>query len=107
MQHCFGTPAAVNAPWMFAGAGQATLLQQSYGFGPGWGVPGQPPAASHDALLALVAWVERGEPPAALVATSWNAGGAVNRTRPLCPYPQRAVYGGRGSEDRAENWACQ
>ncbi len=106
MQHCFGTPAAANAPWMFAAPGQATLLLQSYGFGAGWGVPGRPAGADHDALLALVAWVESSSAPARIEATVWNAGGSVNRTRPLCMHPQEAVFGGKGNINNAANWQC-
>ena len=35
------------------------------------------------------------------------AGGAVTRTRPLCAYPQHAVYNGSGSTDQAENFVVQ
>ena len=31
----------------------------------------------------------------------------VDRTRPLCPYPQQAVYTGTGSTDDAENFVCR
>ena len=34
------------------------------------------------------------------------AGGVVTRTRPLCPYPQTAVYNGSGSTDDAANFTC-
>jgi len=30
----------------------------------------------------------------------------VDRTRPLCPYPQVAQYVGSGSIDQAENFRC-
>jgi hypothetical protein len=30
----------------------------------------------------------------------------VTRTRPLCPYPQTAVYNGSGSTDDAANFTC-
>jgi feruloyl esterase len=32
--------------------------------------------------------------------------GKVDRTRPLCPYPQVAKYKGTGSIDDAANFAC-
>jgi hypothetical protein len=32
--------------------------------------------------------------------------GKVDRTRPLCPYPQVAKYGGTGSIDEAGNFSC-
>jgi feruloyl esterase len=32
--------------------------------------------------------------------------GKVDRTRPLCPYPQVVKYKGTGSIDDAANFAC-
>lgn len=58
-----------------------------------------------DAVSALEAWVERGTKPAHLVA-SHATNGVVDRTRPLCPYPQVATYSGRGSIDDAANFTC-
>jgi tannase/feruloyl esterase len=59
-----------------------------------------------DMLAALEDWVEHGRPPDRIVA-SHAAAGRVDRTRPLCPYPQRAVYTGAGSTDDAVNFACR
>jgi feruloyl esterase len=61
--------------------------------------------AGHDLLSALDAWVERGVAPDRIIA-SRVVDGAVVRTRPLCPYPQRAVYTG-GSPDDAASYACR
>lgn len=58
-----------------------------------------------DAVGALESWVERGQPPAAMLA-SHSTGGRVDRTRPLCPYPQVAKYRGTGSIDDAASFAC-
>ena len=58
-----------------------------------------------DAMTPLVAWVERGVAPSHLIASK-RSGAAVTRTRPLCPYPQVAVYKGSGSTDDAANFAC-
>jgi feruloyl esterase len=33
--------------------------------------------------------------------------GKVDRTRPLCPYPQTAQYKGTGSTDEAANFVCK
>jgi feruloyl esterase len=63
-------------------------------------------ATSFDALAALDAWVEKGLPPDRMIA-SRVIDGAVVRTRPLCPYPQRAVYAGAGSTDDAANFVCR
>ena len=33
--------------------------------------------------------------------------GVTTRTRPLCPYPRRAVYRGTGSTDDASGFVCR
>jgi feruloyl esterase len=53
----------------------------------------------------LEQWVEQGTPPAAIVASHLTAG-KVDRSRPLCPYPQTAKYTGTGSIDDAANFVC-
>src|SRR5262245_42121814 len=58
-----------------------------------------------DALSALERWVEHGGKPAELVA-SHSTNGVVDRTRPLCPYPQVATYTG-GSIDAAASFVCK
>ena len=54
---------------------------------------------------ALVSWVENGVAPAQILATT-SSGGAVTRSRPLCPYPQTAIYNGSGSTDDAASFHC-
>jgi feruloyl esterase len=66
---------------------------------------GGPGPNSFDSLGALEKWVEHGEAPDQIVA-SHSVNGAVDRTRPLCPYPQVARYKGAGSMDDAANFAC-
>jgi feruloyl esterase len=58
-----------------------------------------------DALAAVEEWVEKGVAPDRLIA-SRRREGKVDRTRPLCPYPQVARYKGSGSSDDAANFAC-
>jgi len=58
-----------------------------------------------DALSALEQWVEAGDAPSSIIAAHTSGPGA-NRTRPLCPFPQHAVYKGTGSIDDAVNFAC-
>jgi len=58
-----------------------------------------------DMLSALEQWVEDGKAPDRIVA-SRSRDGKVDRTRPLCPYPQKASYTGRGSTDEAVNFVC-
>jgi feruloyl esterase len=50
--------------------------------------------------------VEHGEPPDRIIA-SHATKGVVDRTRPLCPYPQVATYKGSGSIDDAANFVCK
>ena len=59
-----------------------------------------------DKIGTLEQWVEKGTAPAMIVA-SHSKGGAVDRTRPLCPYPQIATYKGTGSIDEAANFVCK
>jgi feruloyl esterase len=58
-----------------------------------------------DEMGAIVPWVEQGKAPEQIVA-SHSTKGKVDRTRPLCPYPQVAKYKGAGSTDDAANFAC-
>jgi feruloyl esterase len=59
-----------------------------------------------DAVSALEHWVEHGKKPAEMIA-SHSSNGAVDRTRPLCPYPQAASYRGSGSIDAASSFVCK
>jgi feruloyl esterase len=59
-----------------------------------------------DAVSALEQWVEQGKAPEKIVASHVSAGNQVDRTRPLCPYPQVARYTGTGSTDDAINFTC-
>ena len=59
-----------------------------------------------DAVAALDAWVETGQAPTQILATSVTDG-KVTRSRPLCPYPQVASYRGTGSIDEAANFVCR
>jgi feruloyl esterase len=57
-------------------------------------------------LTVLEGWVERGIAPAQVIA-SHATNQKVDRTRPLCPYPQVARYTGSGSMDEAANFRCE
>jgi feruloyl esterase len=59
-----------------------------------------------DALNALEQWREQGKAPTAIIASHLTADGKVDRTRPLCPYPEVATYKGTGSIDEAGNFFC-
>ena len=59
-----------------------------------------------DELSAIEQWVEQGKAPDQIIAAH-SANGKIDRTRPLCPYPQIAVYKGAGSTDEAANFSCK
>jgi feruloyl esterase len=59
-----------------------------------------------DKMGPLEQWVEQGKAPEQLNA-SHSTNGKVDRTRPLCPYPQVAKYKGSGSIDEAANFVCR
>jgi Tannase and feruloyl esterase len=59
-----------------------------------------------DVISAMEQWVEKGKAPDSIIAKRY-AGDQVDRTRPLCPYPQVAVYQGSGSTDDAASFACK
>lgn len=67
---------------------------------------GGPGPDNADWAAAIDGWVESGQAPTRIIAQK-GSGATVTRTRPLCPYPQRAVYSGTGSTDQAENFVCQ
>ncbi len=66
---------------------------------------GGPGPNTFDTLTALERWVEERIAPDRIIA-SHSTEGVVDRTRPLCPYPQEAQYIGTGSIDAAENFTC-
>ncbi|MBM3773390.1 MAG: tannase/feruloyl esterase family alpha/beta hydrolase [Acidimicrobiia bacterium] len=58
-----------------------------------------------DMLTALERWVEQGTAPPSVIATRATAG-VVDRSRPLCPYPQVALYRGTGDTNDAASFTC-
>jgi feruloyl esterase len=69
---------------------------------------GGPGTDSFDAVASLDEWVEHGVPPERIIATHKGADGkTVERSRPLCRYPQVARYKGSGSTDEAASFSCQ
>ncbi len=36
-----------------------------------------------------------------------NTAGKADRTRPLCAYPHKAVYDGKGNADEAASFSCR
>jgi hypothetical protein len=71
---------------------------------------GGPGPDTVDWAAAIDEWVEKGKAPDRLIAQKRSGVGpaaTVARSRPLCPYPQRAVYSGSGSTDDAANFTCR
>lgn len=80
---------------------------------------GGPSTDQFDMLAPLVEWVERGRAPDFVLASVRGAdnpaganpdvptGWSAVRTRPLCPFPEVAVYKGSGSMEDAASFACQ
>jgi len=59
-----------------------------------------------DKISSMEQWVEHGKTPDQIIA-SHSVNGKIDRTRPLCPYPQTAAYRGSGSTDEAANFVCR
>jgi hypothetical protein len=61
---------------------------------------------------AVINWVEKGMVPDQVIGSGNTAapafipGSPTTLTRPLCPYPQTAVYNGSGDVNAAANWHC-
>ncbi len=60
---------------------------------------------SFDKIGVMEEWVERGKAPEEIL-TSHKTNGKVDRTRPVCAYPQIAKYKGSGSVDDAGSFVC-
>ncbi|MFN8582469.1 MAG: tannase/feruloyl esterase family alpha/beta hydrolase, partial [Gemmatimonadaceae bacterium] len=74
---------------------------------PGMGhCQGGPGPDTFDKMTIIDSWVQTGKPPVSIPA-SHKTNGVVDRTRPLCAYPQVAVYKGKGSTDDAANFECK
>src|ERR1700677_3834822 len=58
-----------------------------------------------DKIGTLATWVESNQAPDHIPAAH-KTKGVVDRTRPLCPYPQTAHYKGLGSTEDAANFVC-
>jgi len=86
-------PAAADAFRMFLLPG---VLHCGGGLGPD----------TADWTAAIDNWVEHGQAPERVIATR-TANGAAIMSRPLCPYPQKAVYSGAGSTNEAESFVCR
>jgi len=62
-----------------------------------------------DALSAVETWVEQDIAPDGIIASHHEMDDfsmPVDRTMPLCSYPEEAVYNGVGGLDSATSWSC-
>jgi feruloyl esterase len=67
---------------------------------------GGPGPDTFDKVKVLEDWVEKGIAPKQIIA-SHQTQGVVDKTRPLCPYPQVARYNGSGDTNNAANFTCK
>ena len=112
MQHCFNSAAEMAttvAPWYFGGPGIAGAGNRTTTFV----ADARFNNSDHDALLALVDWVEQTRPVDKLIAAAFQPGSwddktfQVKRQRPICPHPQMPKWDGKpGTENKLENWSC-
>ena len=89
MQHCVGGPGADI-------------------FGQADSVPVKD--AEHNIYTTLIEWREKDRAPGPVIATKYvddDLSKGVKMTRPLCPYPQEAVYSGHGDTNSSASFACQ
>ena len=61
--------------------------------------------STFDMLSALEQWVTSGKAPE-MIPASRRSGDVIDRTRPLCPYPQVARYKGAGDVNDAACFVC-
>jgi feruloyl esterase len=61
-----------------------------------------------DSVTAIDEWVVKGVAPEQMLATKFanRRSGPVQRTMPLCKFPQEAQYQGSGDVNDAANWTC-
>jgi feruloyl esterase len=66
---------------------------------------GGPGTDTFEKVKVLEQWVEQGKKPSQIVASHLTAG-KVDKTRPLCPFPQVAKYKGAGDTNDAASFVC-
>ena len=67
---------------------------------------GGPGTDTFDKMAAIEQWFAGGAAPKQILASHLTSG-TVDRTRPLCPYPEVAAYKGTGNTDDAANFVCK
>ena len=68
---------------------------------------GGPGPDTVDWFTAIADWVERNRAPERIIARKLERDGTVSNARPLCPYPQRARYDGKGNPADAASYSCR
>ena len=68
---------------------------------------GGPGPADVDWAEAIRAWVEDDRAPERLLASKQSEAGETVITRPVCPYPQAALYDGTGDPNDESSFSCQ
>jgi feruloyl esterase len=68
---------------------------------------GGPGASQVDWIEVIRSWVEEGRAPERLVARKIGDSQDIVMTRPVCPYPQVAVYDGEGDSNDAGSFSCE
>ena len=58
-------------------------------------------------LDVITHWVENGVAPSRLTATKSDSTGKITMSRPLCAYPEHAVYSGKGDTKDAASFVCR
>ena len=73
-----------------------------------WHCGGGPGPSSFDVFTPLTQWVEHGVAPDRILGThNLNTAGPIPFTRPLCPFPQEAVYNDDGDTTDAASFSCR
>jgi hypothetical protein len=91
------------------GPGANSFGQNVYGFGKYHLGRSLQNDADHNIMRALEAWVETGRKPDRIIAAKYvndDPKRGIAFTRPLCAYPQIAVFRGSGSTTEASNFKC-
>jgi feruloyl esterase len=105
VQNIMGTVATSNSVRLFMAPGMGHC-------GGGEGPNTFDVAQTGGTSAVMEQWVESGKAPDRIIAShiprnADGTDGKVDRTRPLCPYPQVARYNGTGSIDAAANFECK
>ncbi|OAQ62751.1 feruloyl esterase B precursor [Pochonia chlamydosporia 170] len=75
-------------------------------FGAPFNAPSGANGPQNDVVDALDHWVVQGKAPSSIIARKMKVN-EVQRSRPVCPYPQVAKYKGSGNIDDAASFSCQ